>query len=63
MEKKIEEMDKRHNIKGKARVYIKTGAREYKSLLLAIRNIKWADIKNKEEEFIKKNKFQILPTT
>lgn len=41
------------NIKGKAKVYIKTGGREYKSLLLAIGNIDWANIKNKEENFIK----------
>jgi Mn-dependent DtxR family transcriptional regulator len=40
-------------IKGKAKVYIKTGAREYKNLLLAIGNIDWFDIKNKEETFIK----------
>ena len=40
-------------IKGKAKVYIKTGAREYKNLLLAIGNIDWSDIKNKEEKFIK----------
>lgn len=40
-------------IKGKAKVYIKTGAREYKNLLLAIGNINWSDIKNKEEKFIK----------
>jgi len=40
-------------IKGKAKVYIKTGAREYKNLLLAIGNIDWFDIKNKEEKFIK----------
>ncbi|MDI9435763.1 MAG: hypothetical protein QM396_07125, partial [Euryarchaeota archaeon] len=40
-------------IKGKAKVYIKTGAREYKNLLLAIGNIDWFDIKNKEENFIK----------
>ncbi|MFA0834155.1 MAG: hypothetical protein ACC609_09130 [Methanobacterium formicicum] len=40
-------------IKGKAKVYIKTGAREYKNLLLAIGNIDWSDIKNKEENFIK----------
>ena len=40
-------------IKGKAKVYIKTGAREYKNLLLAIGNIDWLDIKNKEEKFIK----------
>ncbi|AUB59380.1 hypothetical protein BK009_00995 [Methanobacterium subterraneum] len=40
-------------IKGKAKVYIKTGAREYKNLLLAIGNIDWSDIKNKEETFIK----------
>jgi Mn-dependent DtxR family transcriptional regulator len=39
-------------IKGKAKVYIRTGAREYKSLLLAIRNIEWSDIKKKEEDFI-----------
>lgn len=45
---------KRENrIKGKTKVYIKTGAKEYKSLLLAIRNIYWPDIKSKEEEFIK----------
>lgn len=42
-----------HGIKGKAKVYIKTGARKYKSLILAIRNIDWLDIKNKEEKFIK----------
>lgn len=45
---------KRENrIKGKTKVYIKTGAKEYKSLLLAIRNIDWQDIKSKEEKFIK----------
>lgn len=41
-----------YGIKGKAKVYIKTDAREYKSLLLAIGNIGWSDIKKKEEEFI-----------
>ena len=45
---------RKHRIKGKAKVYIKTGVIEYKNLLLAIRNIDWANIKNKEEEFIKK---------
>ncbi|MBF4473914.1 hypothetical protein [Methanobacterium formicicum] len=40
-------------IKGKAKVYIKTGAREYKNLLLAIGSLDWFDIKNKEEKFIK----------
>ena len=42
-----------YGIKGKAKVYIKTGAREYKNLLLAIGNIDWLDIKNKEVNFIK----------
>jgi len=42
-----------YGIKGKAKVYIKDGAREYKSLLLSIGNIEWLDIKKKEEEFIK----------
>ncbi len=41
-----------YGIKGKAKVYIKTDAREYRSLLLAIGNIRWPDIKKKEEEFI-----------
>ncbi|QUH24189.1 hypothetical protein HYG87_10685 [Methanobacterium alkalithermotolerans] len=40
-------------IKGKVNVYIKTGAREYKSLLLSIRNIDWLNIKEREEKFIK----------
>jgi Mn-dependent DtxR family transcriptional regulator len=44
---------RRCGIKGKTKVYIKTEAREYKSLLLAIGNIEWLKIKNKEEEFIK----------
>ncbi len=39
--------------RGKSKVYIKTGAKEYKSLLLAVGNIDWIKIKNKEEEFIK----------
>lgn len=40
-------------IKGKAKVYVKTGARECKNLLLSIGNIDWLDIRNKEEKFIK----------
>ena len=44
---------RRCGIKGKTKVYIKTGAREYKSLLLAVGNMDWLKIKNKEEEFIK----------
>jgi Mn-dependent DtxR family transcriptional regulator len=39
-------------IKGKTKVYIKTGAREYKSLLLAIGNIDWLKIKKREEKFL-----------
>ena len=40
-------------IKGKAKVYIKTGTNQYKNLLLAIGNIDWINIKKKEEKFIK----------
>ena len=35
----------KYGIKGKTKVYIKTGAREYKSLLLAIGNMDWLKIK------------------
>lgn len=47
------EIKRAHGIKGKVNVYVKTGIDEYKSLLLAIRNIDWIKIKSKEEDFIK----------
>jgi Mn-dependent DtxR family transcriptional regulator len=44
----------KNSVKGRTKVFIKSGSKEYKSLLLAIRTIKWPRIKEKEEEFIKK---------
>ena len=43
-----------YQIKGKAKVYVKSGAKEYKNLLLSMRNIDWPNIKNTEEKFIEK---------
>ena len=42
-----------YDIKGRTKVYIRSGAREYKSLVLAMENINWDKIRKKEEEFIK----------
>jgi len=44
----------KYGIKGKAKVYIKSEAEKYENLLLLIGNINWPNIKNKEENFIKK---------
>ncbi len=44
----------KYGIKGKAKVYIKSEAGKYENLLLLIGNIDWLNIKNKEEDFIKK---------
>ena len=44
----------KYGIKGKAKVYIKSEAEKYENLLLLIGNINWPNIKNKEQDFIKK---------
>ncbi len=44
----------KNSVKGRTKVYIKSEMKEYKSLLLAIKTIKWPKIKEKEEKFIKK---------
>ncbi|MBU4535237.1 MAG: hypothetical protein KKF16_05330, partial [Euryarchaeota archaeon] len=41
-------------VKGRAKVFIKSEFKEYKSLLLAIKTLKWLKLKEKEEKFIKK---------